>query len=413
MTGAAFRPFTGFYEGDVHDVLSSFREQQPVAPLTLLDGRIGWLLTRHDDVRQALVDRRLVKDGLLSPVGYQPAVASDVDEATRHHMLVVNPPEHGRLRRAVQPAFTPGAMKALAPAIQSITDRLVDRFLAPGKHDVLAELAFPIPIAVIAEMLGVPESDRETFAEWSHVMVAGAARREELPEAQANLVAYIRTLLEAKRRQPGADLVSMLAGAGREEDGLTENEIVSTVYLLLLAGHDTTAGLIGNGLYRMLEDRARWNLLLTRPELLPAAIEELLRYDSPVQLTTHRVVAQDVTYGGQVIPAGSTVLISILSANRDRRRHAEPNTVDLSRQDLSHLAFGHGIHHCLGAPLARLEARTVFASLLTRCPGLELADGFVPRWRPSVLMHGLVELPVTVSENAGPDGERHGVHPVA
>jgi cytochrome P450 len=396
MSGIASKPFAGFFEGDVYDVLSDLREQQPVAPLTLLDGRIGWLLTRHDDVRQALADPRLVKDGLLSPVGYQPVVPPDIDEATRHHMLVVNPPEHGRLRRSIQPAFTPGAMKALAPAVQSITDRLLDSFVTPGSHDLLAELAFPLPITVIAEMLGVPEADREMFAEWSHIMVAGAARRDDLPAAQANLVAYIRTLLEAKRRHPGADLVSLLADAGRDEDGLTEDEIVSTVYLLLLAGHDTTAGLIGNGVYRMLEDRRRWEMLRARPGLLPAAIEELLRYDSPVQLSTHRVAAEDVTYGGQVIPAGSTVLISVLSANRDRRRYADPDTVQLTRQDVSHLAFGHGIHHCLGAPLARLEARTVFASLLARCPALELDGGFVPRWRPSVLMHGLVELPVTV-----------------
>jgi cytochrome P450 len=396
MSGTATEPFAGFFGADVYDVLSVFREQQPVAGLTLLDGRTGWLISRHDDVRRALTDPRLAKDGLLSPVGYRPVVSSDIDEATRHHMLVVNPPDHSRLRRAVQPAFTPRAMDALAPAVQAITDRLIGEFAEPGRHDLMAELAFPLPIAVISELLGVPAEDRAAFAEWSHIMVDGAARRDELPGAQANLIAYIRALVATKRERPADDLISMLVAEGGTDDRLTDNELISTVYLLLLAGHDTTAGLIGNGVYRMLEARERWELLRSRPELLPAAIEEMLRYDSPVQLSTHRVATEDVTYGGQRIPAGSTVLLSILSANRDGRRFSEADTFDLTRQGMSHLAFGHGIHHCLGAPLARLEARTVFGALLTHCPELDLAGHFAPRWRPSILMHGLAELPVVV-----------------
>ncbi|MEV6847157.1 cytochrome P450 [Actinoplanes sp. NPDC051411] len=319
-------------------------------------------------------------------------IPADIDEATRHHMLVVNPPEHGRLRRAVQAAFTPGAIKALAPAVRAITDRLLDDFVRPGRHEVMAELAFPLPIAVISEMLGVPVADRDAFAQWSHIMVDGAARRDELPAAQANLIAYIRSLLAAKREKPAGDLVSLLVEDGR----LSDNEMVSTVYLLLLAGHDTTAGLIGNGAYRMLANPELWQLLRDQPARIPAAIAEMLRYDSPVQLSTHRVATEDVTYGGRTIPAGSTVLISILSANRDGRRFDAPDTFDTTRQGSSHLAFGRGIHHCLGAPLARLEARILFESLLTRCPGLKLRAGFSPRWRPSILMHSLAELPVII-----------------
>jgi cytochrome P450 len=395
MTGIATEPFGGFFGEDVYDVLSLFREQHPVATLTLLDGRTGWLISRHDDVRRALTDPRLAKDGLLSPVGYRPVVPPDIDEATRHHMLVVNPPDHTRLRRALQPAFTPRAMDALAPAVRAITDRLLTEFTRPGTHDLMAEVAFPLPIAVIAELLGVPAEDRNAFARWSHIMVDGAARRDELPAAQAGLVAYIRRLVAAKRECPAADLISMLAADG-DEQRLADNELFSTVYLLLLAGHDTTAALIGNGAYRMLEDRGRWEMLRSRPQLLPAAIEEMLRYDSPVQLSTHRVAIEDVTYGDQRIPAGATVLISLLSANRDGRRFPDADRFDMTRHGVSHLAFGHGIHHCLGAPLARLEARIVFEALLARCPDLALAGHFTPRWRPSILMHGLAELPVVV-----------------
>ncbi|MEV6637000.1 cytochrome P450 [Actinoplanes sp. NPDC051470] len=393
---AAAEPFAGFLTEDIYDVLAVYREQQPVAPLTLPDGRTGWLLTRHDDVRRALTDPRLTKDGLLSPVGYRPVVPPDIDEATRHHMLVVNPPDHSRLRRAVRPAFTPGAIAALTPAVRAITDRLLDDLARPGRHDLMAELAFPLPIAVISEMLGVPAEDRDDFARWSHILVAGAARRAELPAAQANLIAYIRALLAAKRELPATDVASLLIAPGGDDGSLTENEVISTIYLLLLAGHDTTAALIGNGAYRMLEDRERWELLRNCPERLPAAIEEMLRYDSPVQLSTHRIAAEDVTYGEHLIPAGSTVLISILSANRDGERFPDADSFDLTRDGSSHVAFGHGIHHCLGAPLARLEARIVFEALLDRIPGLELTDGFRPRWRPSILMHGLAELSVTV-----------------
>jgi len=388
-------PFLGFFRGDVHSELAGYRERRPVAPLQLPDGRTGWLLTRYDDVRDALADPRLVKDGLLSPLGLRPQLPPDIYAATARNMLTVDPPDHTRLRRLLQGAFTARRIERLAPAITAIADRLIDDLATPGPHDLIEEFALPLPIAVISELLGVPTDDRGSFVESANIIVSGPSRSRELPGAMIGMIGYIRDLIATKRRQPGDDLTSALIAERDGGDRLTEDELVSTVYLLLLAGYDTTANLIGNAAWLLLDDRARWDEVRADPDRMPQAIEEALRHESPVQLATHRLAVEDVTYGDQVIPAGSTVLLSILAAHHDDRQYAEPGAFEPARERSPHLAFGHGIHRCLGAPLARLEARIAFARLVSRMPELRLVDGFTPRWRASALMHGLEDLLVT------------------
>lgn len=388
------QPFVGFFQGDPHEVLGRIRQEQPITPLPLPDGRTGWLVTRYEHVREALADPVLSKGELISPLGIRPPVRADVWAATERHMLAADPPHHTRLRRLVQAAFTPGRIDGMTAVVTDITDRLLDGLDRPGVHDLIAKVAFPLPIAVICELLGVPAADRATFREWVEVIVAGAPRLAEAPAARTALLDYLRRQLATKRANPGPDLLSALVAESDGGDRLSDEELTSTAFLLLLAGYDTTANLIGNGAYRLLEERGRWEQLQRDRHLLAPAIEELLRHDSPVQLATHRTATREVTIGGHTIPAGSTVLLSLLAANRDEARFTNPAAFDVSRPSNSHLAFGHGIHYCLGAPLARLEARVVFTALLSRYPDMRLLADFVPRWRPSTLMHALESLPV-------------------
>ncbi|WP_199180241.1 cytochrome P450 [Verrucosispora sp. ts21] len=390
-------PFLGFFRGDVHRELASHREQRPVTPLRLPGGGTGWLLTRHDDVRKALADPRLVKDGQLSPLGLRPQLPPDIYAATAQNMLTVDPPDHTRLRRLIQGAFTARRIGRLVPAITATADHLIDELSTPGSHDLISKFAFPLPITVICELLGVPADDRGSFMEAASIIASGPNRIRELPGAMIGMIGYIRDLVGNKRRHPGDDLISAMIAMRDSGEQLTEDELVSTVYLLLLAGYDTTGNLIGNGAWLLLDDPTRWSQIRADPDQLPQVIEEVLRYESPVQLGTHRKATEDVTYGDQIIPAGSTVLLSILAAHRDAGQYTDPDAFDMGRAWSPHLAFGHGIHHCLGAPLARLEARIAFTRLAARLPGLRLAEGFTPRWRASALMHGLEELPVTTS----------------
>jgi cytochrome P450 len=281
--------------------------------------------------------------------------------------------------------------------VQRIADGLVDDMLARdgGEGDLLAQFAFPLPITVICELLGVPLHDRDSFRAWSNAIAAGMASGVDNRAVADALAAYIHELIAAKRASLGDDLLSELIAVRDDTDRLTEHELVAMVFLLLIAGHETTVNLIGNGAYLLLthpEQRAR---LAADPGLVPAAVEEFLRYESPVETSTPRFTTEPVEVGGVSIPAGELVLVALASANRDPERFAGADRFDIERSDSAHVAFGHGIHFCLGAPLARLEGQVAFETLLSRLPGLALAvppDGLA--WRPGLLMRGLVDLPV-------------------
>jgi cytochrome P450 len=391
--------FTQAFEDDPHQIYEQLRLDGPIRPVVLPTGGTGWLVTRYDDVRRLLGDPRLSKGGVVSPIGYLVDLPDDIQQGLTRHMLTADPPDHTRLRRLVTAGFTTRRIEALRPRVQEIADELLDEMAGRARVDLIDEFAFPLPLQVICELLGVPIADRVEFREWSNVIVAGIAAREQLPGAMTSMLGYLRELIARKRRQPADDLLSALIAVSDEGDRLTRDELTSTVFLLLVAGHETTVNLIGNGVYLLLTHPDQRERLRTDPALLPVAIEEFLRYESPVHLATFRVTTEDVEVDGQVIPAGQPVLISLLSANRDEDRFAEPRRFDITARETSHVAFGHGIHFCLGAPLARLEGQVAFASLLRRFPDMRLAEpGRRIAWRPGSLMHGLAGLPVRLGD---------------
>jgi cytochrome P450 len=379
---------------DPDETLRRLRRERPVTRITLHGGRQGWLVTGYSDVRRLLADPRLVKDGLMSPTGIRLAAGATDPDALIRNMLALDPPDHTRLRRLVAGAFTANRVAGMRDFVGRLVAELLDDMDRPGQHDLIADFALPLPVQVICEMLGVPREGRTAFRQWSSVLVSNAISREEYLGARSQMLAYVRDLLAAKRVERRDDLLSALVAAGDDGDRLSADEITSTVILLLVAGHDTTVNLISGGAYRLLADRVQWERLAADPGRVPAAVEEMLRYESPVQSATHRVASVDVEVGGQVIPAGSLVLLSLLSANRDEAHFADAARFDIDHETARHVAFGHGIHYCLGAPLARLEGQIAFTSLLTRYPDMRLAEDFSPSWKPSVLMRGLTTLPV-------------------
>jgi cytochrome P450 len=391
------QPFGPEHTADPHPTYAWLRQRRPVHRFRMPSGMSAWLITRHEDVKQALNDPRLSKDerrrAELSPVRFPHGVA----ERMNHHMLNADPPDHTRLRRLVSAAFTARRVEALRPRIQQITDQLLDDVAATGEVDLLDAFAFPLPIQVICELLGVPVTDRSEFREWSNTIVAGTVSGPALYPAAVALMEYIGALLDRKSAEPGDDLLSALIAVRDGGDRLHPNELSSMVFLLLVAGHETTVNLIANGVHALLSHPDQLARLRAEPALLPGAVEELLRYDSPVETGTLRITTEPVTYAGVTIPANEVVLVSLLAANRDPDRFPDADRLDLGRDTGQHVAFGHGIHYCLGAPLARLEGQIALGSLLGRFGDWRLA---VPAeelvWRQGVLLRGLAGLPVVL-----------------
>lgn len=382
-------------EVDPHAFLAQLRQEGPVHRIRLGSGGYAWLVTRYEEARQALNDQRLAMGPELKFRVGRPLPA-DAYQATSKHMLNADPPDHTRLRRLVSKAFTVRRMEDMRPHIQRIADQLIDSFDSSGEVDLIEDYAFPLPLRVICDLIGVPAMDREAFRDWSNVMIANYAQHTpESTEAIFLLASYVRELVARKRADPDDALLSALIEATDAGDRLDEDELTSTVFLLLIAGHETTVNLIGNAMYLLLKhpDKAAW--LRQNPGAVPAAIEEVLRYESPVMNTPFRVTTEPVRCGDVTIPAGELVLVSLLSANRDGVVFDSPNDIDLSRRESQHLAFGFGIHYCLGAPLARVEAQIAVLALLRRFPGVG-ARGPLSQaeWRRGLLMRGLHRLPV-------------------
>jgi cytochrome P450 len=311
------------------------------------------------------------------------------------HMLNSDPPDHERLRKLVNKAFTARRVEQLRPRIEAITAGLLDDMSTQREVDLLASFAFPLPITVICELLGVPVADRDEFRAWSATIVADSVAPEVFQAHATAMTGYFRALLAARRREPADDLLSALIAARDDADRLSEDELLSMAFLLLVAGHETTVNLIASGTLALLLNPGELARLRADRSLLGAAVEELLRYAAPVNNATVRFTGEPVEIGGVLIGPGEVVLVSLSGANRDPGRYADPERLDVGRDSGGHVAFGHGIHYCLGAPLARLEAEIAFGRLLERFPGMTLA---VPpealRWRPSTLIHGLESLPV-------------------
>ena len=379
------------------------RARCPVQRVRLADGHPAWVVLGYDAARHALNDPRISKDMLAALQDNGDVVAGGLPgpEFSRH-MLNVDPPDHTRLRRLVSRAFVPSRIAALESAILGIARNLLDELDAAGPHaavDLIEGYAYPLPFGVIGELLGIPAADRPRLHAWFQVLLTGWAGDPppEAVEASDGIVAYLAELVDAKRQSPVGDLVSVLVAA--EDDALTTQELLSSLFQLVVAGHDTTASLIGNGVVALLDHPGQLQALLADPGQLPAAIDELIRFTAPVPHATFRVTTEPVTLDGVEIPAHEQVLVSLGSANRDPGRFPAPDVLDIGRGDGPNLGFGHGIHYCLGAPLARLEARVAFEELLGRHPGLRLAagrDALAWAHGDGLVLRGLLSLPVVL-----------------
>jgi cytochrome P450 len=399
--------FDPAFKAAPHAAYAALRRDAPVHLTHSRDGRPLWLVTRHDDVRALLKDPRFVKDrsALLSS-GDDATPAPRAPDALRwlNGMLTsIDAPAHTRLRRLVTQAFSARLVEGLRPRIQQVADALLDEPLARGEIELMAEFAFPLPIIVICELLGLPAADQPRFREWSEVLVTHAGLRDEqalaaLVPALEAVAAYLREVFAAKRREPGDDLITRLLHAQDAGQTLSEDEMISQVLLMIVAGHETTAHLIGNAMLALLRHPAQRERLTREPQRLPRAIDELLRYDGPVETSTLRFAREDAELHGVKIARGEQVLAVLASAGRDERQCPHADQLDIGRAEgghLANLAFGHGIHFCIGAPLARLEAEIALGTLLARLRGVRLAvEPSALRWRVGPLVRGLHGLPL-------------------
>ncbi|MFF8473766.1 cytochrome P450 [Streptomyces sp. NPDC015414] len=386
------REFGDAFRTDPHPYYAKLREQGPVHRVRLGGadtGQLTWLVVGYEEARAALADPRLAKD--TARIG-SPMLD---EEKIGKYLLVTDPPQHTRLRSLVTRAFTMRRVERLRPRIQRITDDLLDEMLPRGRADLIEALAYPLPLTVICELLGVPDMDRAEFRRISTEVVAPISADTEY-DAVVALARYLRDLIEDKRcAGPTDDLLSDLIRTTAEDgDRLSPRELSGMAYLLLIAGHETTVNLIGNGVHALLTHPDQLAALRADTEgLLDGAVEEMLRYEGPVETGTYRYAAESLEIAGTVIDKGQSVLIGLTAAGRDGDRFAGPDRFDIRRDARGHLAFGHGIHYCLGAPLARLEGRIAIGTLLERAPGLAL-DGAPGEWLPGMLMRGMRGLPV-------------------
>jgi cytochrome P450 len=414
--------FSAEFKERAFKAYAAMREKGPVAGVTLPTGGPIWFVTRYAEAMALLKDdERFVNDpsNALTEEEYallfqqatehltdeQQQMAAQTDEILRRHLLGVDPPDHSRLRRLVAIPFTPKYIEGLRPRVQAIADTLLDAVQARADEtrrremELIGDFAYPLPLTVISEMLGIPLADRDNFREWSQAAVSFTPDDRANPEVTAKLIefiAYLRRLVAEKRSNPGDDLLSGLVLAEAEGDKLSENELLSMIFLLIVAGHETTVNLIGNGMLALFENPEQRARLQEDPNLLKTAIEEMLRYYGPVEMSLTRWVRQDTELGGQRLRRGEQLMALLASANHDGEQFPNPEVFDISREPNRHAAFGTGIHSCLGATLARLEGQIAFATLLSRMPDLALA---IPRaevrWRDATFLRGLTQLPVT------------------
>lgn len=384
------------HKEDPYPFYARMRAEEPVKRVTLPDGRAAFLVARYDDVAAVLRDERFVKDkrnAVKSKQPWMPAMFRPLME----NMLDLDPPNHTRLRALVHKAFTPRLVEQMRPRVEALADGILDGLHGRAGFDLIRDYALPIPTAIITDMLGVPDRDRRRFHRWTRAIVSanpsGPGMLLVAPHVWAFL-RFIRRLIRAKRSSPGDDLLSALVRAEEVGDQLSENELVAMAFLLLVAGHETTVNLIGNGVLALLEHPEQLERLRSDPAIIKPAVEELLRYASPLETATERYASEEVVVAGTTIPAGVVVLAAIASANRDGMQFPEPDTLILHREPNRHLSFGLGLHFCLGASLARMEGQVAINSLLRRAE-FRAAFGRV-RWRRGLVLRGVESLPLEV-----------------
>jgi cytochrome P450 len=373
------------------DPFAQYRRMRETAPVFHDEQSGSWHVFRYDDVQRVLSEHATFSSRMG---GDDPSETGQLFAAS---LITTDPPRHRQLRSLVGQAFTPKAVDALGPRISQLTEELLDRIASAGTADLIAALAYPLPVIVIAELMGIPPEDRDRFKQWSDVIVSQTRTGAESADHHATnveMTGYFLELIERRRKRPGNDLISNLLKAEIDGQKLSVAELLGFCSLLLVAGNETTTNLIGNAVLCFTEVPGTTEQLVAEPSLLPQAIEEVLRYRSPVQ-SMYRVAAADITLGNLRIPAGAPLVAWIGSANRDEQHFEQPDQFDISRPPSRHLAFGQGIHFCLGAPLARLEARVALEAVLSRLPGLKLATGSRLERMDSTIVYGLKELPVS------------------
>ncbi len=397
-----FNPFDPRLRSNPYEVYRELREEAPVfwSPMMQV-----WVLTRYDDILDALKDHRRYSSERTRAVN--PLVQqlesyrmSSGPLGTTPTMLSIDPPDHTRMRSLVNKAFTPRQVERVRPHMQEIAEEMLGALPEPGRMDVVADFAVPFPIIVIAEMLGIPAGDRTQFKSWSTDIAATLGGPFQPPEvlersvtASNELADYFRSQIALRRAEPRDDLLSALCAVEEQGELLSEDELIATCILLLIAGNETTTNLIGSGMYTLLENPDERRKLQADPSLMPSGIEEMLRYEPPAQMTS-RIATESFELRGQRFEPGQVVLAALAAANRDPEVFPDPDRFDVTRQPNRHLAFGQGIHYCLGAPLAVVEARIAFESLLRRMPEPEAAFE-APDWGQSFVLRGLKSLPVT------------------
>lgn len=388
--------FSKEFTENPYPTYAKLRETDPVYRVLLPDGQYGWMITRYEDAVEALKDLRFIKD--FSKLMNE-SDRYDSDSIFTHHMLFSDPPDHKRLRGLVQKAFTPRMIEGMRNRIQEIANELLDAVDGNDSMNLIDDFAFPLPIIVICEILGVPSEDRDKFRIWSNSLVEGSSgeHAEDMAVHMQEFIEYLGERFEKVRENPKQDLISQLIAAEDEGDKLTEKELYGVVSLLIIAGHETTVNLIGNSILALLEHPEQLKLLQADPEMIHTALEESLRYNGPVEFSTSRWARENLEFKGKAIGKGDLVIIALNSANHDPNQFTDPEVFDITREKSPHLAFGKGIHLCLGAPLARLEGEIAINSLLQRFPQIKLkADKSKLEWRPGMIVRGVKEIPLSI-----------------
>ncbi|GGZ52201.1 cytochrome P450 family protein [Streptomyces bluensis] len=397
-TQALPQPFDGSFAADPYALFARLRAEAPVHRVALPDGAPVWLVTREADVRAWISDQRLSLDKAHSGNGYK---GFSLPPALDANLLNMDGADHLRLRRLVSKGFTPRRVEDLRTSVRGAAERLADALAQQDEPDLVADFAGPLPLMVIGDLFAVPEASRTPFSQWITTMVAPEDPRE-IPEAIGRLHRFFVDLIAARREEPGDDLLSALIAARDVDDRLSEDELSSLAFLILTAGVENVQHLIGTGLFTLLVHQEQAEQLRADHDLLPEAVEELLRFALPNLMAIRRFATEDIEIAGVRIPRGDTLILCLASAHRDPDRYPDPDRFDLHRQDKAHLALGQGVHYCLGAPLARMEIQIALRTVLERFPHLGLA---VPaeqlQWRTSWRSRSLRRLPVVIARCRG------------
>jgi cytochrome P450 len=391
------------HKANAHQVYEKLRAAAPICRVRLSRKEDAYLVQRYADVSALLKDTRFAKDpaNALSPAQLKriPNPLKMFQPLTRN-MLGMDDPDHARLKKLVQAGFTPRRMEMLKARTEQITEDFLDRINTIEPFDLVSRFALPMPVTIISELLGVPKSDQTKFARWSHTLLSVGPSSWRVVFALPDILRflrYLKYLIALKRRSPADDLVSSLVQIEAGSDALSPDELMAMIAILLSAGHETTSNLIANGTLALLQNREALEQLRSHPEFVDTAVEELLRFAGPVETSTFRYAREDVEIAGHLIPQGAVVLGVITSANRDEAQFVDPHQIDLERTPNRHLTFGEGGHYCVGAALARMEARIAFTAMLKRWPTLQISQDFnSAEWKPGPVLRGLKQLPLRV-----------------